>query len=123
MRVCNNYYALPSLQLSIFASFYPSLPVSKAKMTSHTQSQSEKITFNMDWTFGGVQLEKILLEKLLEQIQEARNADNGFKKATLVTLASSITLAYHSAGAPVQNKLTWQQIKGKVNSVGHTPQS
>jgi hypothetical protein len=76
----------------------------------------------MDWSFGGVQLENVLLQELLEQIRGAKNADNGFKNAAFVTLASSITLAYHSAGAPVQNKLTWQQIKGKVNTVSHTPQ-
>ena len=90
-------------------------------MTSQAQSQS---TFSMDWSFqvGGVQLERVLLERLVEQIGGAKNADNGFKKATFVVLASSITLAYRNAGGPVQNIITWQQIKGKVNNVCYTLQ-
>jgi hypothetical protein len=92
-------------------------------MTPRAQSQSEKMSFSMDWSFGGVQLEKVLLEELTEQIRGAKNADNSFKKATFVLLASSITSAYHSAGAPVRNIITWQQIKTKVNAVSYTLQS
>ena len=92
-------------------------------MTSQAQSQSDKTTFNMDWSFGGVQLERVLLERIMEQIRGAKNADNGFKKATFVTLASLITLAYHSAGGPAQNNITWQQIKTKVNNICYILQS
>lgn len=92
-------------------------------MTSQAQSQSDKTTFNMDWSFGGVQLERVLLERIMEQIRGGKNADNGFKKATFVTLASLITLAYHSAGGPAQNNITWQQIKTKVNNICYILQS
>ena len=68
-------------------------------MTSQAQSQSDKTTFNMDWSFGGVHLEKVLLERIMEQIRGAKNADNGFKKATLSSL---ITLAYR--------KLAWRRF-------------
>jgi hypothetical protein len=92
-------------------------------MTSQAPQSAKAPAFSMDWAFGGVQLEKLLLEKLVEQIRESRNADNGFRKPTFVALALSITVAYHSAGAPTRNVVTWQQVKAKINAVSHPPQS
>lgn len=85
-------------------------------MTSEAQYPSNKIAFNMDWSFGGIQLEKVLLEEL---IQGANGRGFELKKVTFVVLASSVTSAYHKAGAPAQNVLAWQQVKGKVFAVSH----
>jgi hypothetical protein len=97
-------------------------------MTLQAQCQSNKITFNMDWSFGGGQMEKVLLEGLVEQTRKTQSREtrlnvgadsSGLKKMDYVPIALSVTSAYHSAGGPVQNIITWRQIKGKAFSVSH----
>jgi len=91
-------------------------------MTLRAQCQSSKITFNMDWSFGGGQMEKVLLEGLIEQTRKVQSqgvrmnfgANSGLRKVNYVPLALSVTSAYHSAGGPVKNIVTWRQIKAKV---------
>jgi hypothetical protein len=41
-------------------------------MTSQAQSQSDKTTFNMDWSFGVVQLERVLLERIMDIMEQIR---------------------------------------------------
>jgi hypothetical protein len=97
-------------------------------MTLRAQCQSSKITFNMDWSFGGGQMEKVLLEGLIEQTRKVQSqgvrmnfgANSGLRKVNYVPLALSVTSAYHSAGGPVKNIVTWRQIKAKVFTVSHS---